>query len=77
MSMAYIVVNDRLVGQTTTDDPAFVDPENVEAELPWSIHLSGSFVWDDWFAALANGTEVVRQWTTEEGETVSLKRYTK
>ena len=77
MSVAYIVVNDRLVGETTTDDPGFVDPENVEADLPWSIYVGGAFVWDEWFDALPDGTEVVRQWTTEEGETVSLKRYTK
>jgi len=77
MSVAYIVVNDRLVGETTTDDPGFVDPENVEADLPWSIYVGGTFVWSDWFDALPDGTEVVRQWTTQEGETVSLKRYTK
>ena len=77
MSVAYIVVNDRLVGETTTDDPSFVDPENVEADLPWSIYVGRTFVWAEWFDALPEGTEVVRQRMAEDETILSTKRYTR
>ncbi len=77
MSVAYIVVNDRLVGETTTDDPGFVDPESVEADLPWSIYVGGTFVWSEWFDALPEGTEVVRQFMSEDETILSTKRYTR